>query len=51
MAMVPFFADPAVIRPTRLNRAFLPQVFKQHRKIFLDGNGHFLDIFENPLFE
>jgi hypothetical protein len=44
MAMVHVFADPAVIRPTRLNRAFIPQVFEQHRQVFLDRNGHFLGI-------
>jgi len=51
MAMVHFFADPAVIRPTRLDRAFLPQVFKQCRQVFLDGDGHFLGVFENLLFD
>jgi hypothetical protein len=51
MAMVYFFADPAVIRPNWLNRAFLPQVFKQRRQIFLDGDGHFLGVFESLLFE
>jgi hypothetical protein len=51
MAMVRFFADPAVIRPTRLNRAFLPQVFKQRRQVFLDGDRHFLGVFKSLLFD
>jgi len=45
--MVLFFADPAVIRPTWLDRAFLPQIFEQRRQVFLNGNGHFLGVFKS----
>jgi hypothetical protein len=31
--------------------ALLPQVFKQRRQGFLDGDGHFLGVFENLLFD
>jgi hypothetical protein len=48
--MVHIFADPAVIRPTRLDKAILSQVFKQRRQGFLDGDWHFLGVFENLLF-